>query len=398
MNINTTSVKFKIVLIGIITLLYGTFFFDGNLVNIHHIGCIIAIFGGAFLYKIKNYRLNKNEFFILSILLSLSVFVIIQCFLLNDPYLIKKIGGIWLNVLLAFFIGKVIGFRIFSSGLRWCTFINLILIFYVTYYGDITQSVVNNYQTEYFITYGIFNFPILYNSDGLEMFRCGGLFGHPNAFGLLATVGMIGLFYDNTGNKNKICYLLLYIVIFLITQSRASLLFLSIFYIIKRCLIDNKNISSVLINIILLSIIVTGCMSLATLRDDSANADITSGRTSLISEAYATYEKFDIVRQSIGVGMGEMGNFLYKETGRVIPLDNSYIVILCDMGILGGSMFLALLLIIFYRAYSVRCSKLFISFTAGLLVYSMFEDVLVIKAGSVIWMVMLFSELQTQSR
>lgn len=383
--------------LAIIILLYSSFYSYGNVIALHKFGCVITIMLVFFCCR-KKYIMHKNEFYIMLMLLFfLGFWGIMQIFVIHSISQVFRISSMLVNIITVFFLAKFIGFIRYTKILRWCMFINIVLIVWTLIMGEITQdmSTKNDFSWGWFITYRCFSFPILPDSSGLGFFRCGGIFGHPNAFGMMSAIGMTGLVYQDESSWRKYLWWVLYIISFVITESRASLLLLIIFYIIKRLFVNNKNIRDIGVNMLSICIAIIISLSLATLRDDSSNPDITSGRSYLFREAMSVYNSENFIESMIGVGVGNSNKYLYMQTNREIQVDNSYIPVLIDMGLIGSGIYFCILCLMFYAAYQTHRSNLFIAYFIGTIVYSLFENVFSLNTYSFFWLMMLFSELQS---
>ena len=132
--------------------------------------------------------------------------------------------------------------------------------------------------------------------------------------------------------------------------------------------------------------------SLSTLRDDSVNADITSGRAELLGIALSNFSSALDTTKLMGVGLGNAGTYLMSQYGFDIPIDNAYVLLLLEIGYLGTLFWMGILLFLIY--YTKKHSEMRVSewlpFFISLFIYSLFEHGLSLDLYSLHWMVFLY--------
>lgn len=367
----------------------------GDNVSGHFVSCIIitiVLLVGIFLNKIKIY--SKELVVIASLILPFYILGIVQCLAYENAQMLVRVGGAIFNVTAAYCVGVIVGFIRFTQILRWLMLANIVIMITTVLFGDVIfdVSAQSAYSGGWFISWGIFRFPVVLGSwdIGIDTFRCGGLFFHPNCFGLMATVGVIGLSYIACPLREKIFWWVIYAISFIISESRASILFVMTFYIFRN-IFSTTTIRALIVNVFFISLSIIIGYSLLTLRSgDVSNADYTSGRTELMDIVLYVYSSGLDIQKYIGIGIGNATQYLQVATGMNIPLDNSYIPLLLEQGILG--LFVWLLILACFFCYGIYVSnwKFTLPYLIGMLVYSIFEHEFSLDVYSLHWLVYFF--------
>lgn len=376
---------------------YMAFYYNGRGIDKYHIFFNIFVLGISMVYIFfKNIIIKKREIQLFLLLwLPTSCLLFVQFMYLHSLALIKTDILIVMNVSLAFIVNKVIGFPMYARLLRWMMLLNILFILFAVFAGNIMidPTLANPYGTSLFLSIFGIEMEISPGSWGYDTVRIGGLFGHPNFYGVISMIGMIGLNFSNASVKVKALWWVVYFASFLASESRASILFLFSFFILSR-IISKRTFKNILINFILLILSLIGALALANLRDDSANADITSGRTGLMEIVWNSIMTNPDIFQLFGVGIGQGKNFILRDVGLLLPIDNAYFLTALECGLIGGVFFFLIWLFTWYYIghhtklpYSIWCP-----FLVGVLLYGLFEATLSMYtySRSFHWIVFLF--------
>ena len=97
------------------------------------------------------------------------------------------------------------------------------------------------------------------------------------------------------------------------------------------------------------------------------------------------------INKILGIGIGNATEYLMVLTGMNIPLDNSYIPLLLEMGIIGGSVWILVLVGFFFYSMYMSNGKYSIPFLIGILAYSIFEHEFSMDIYSLHWLVYFLS-------
>jgi hypothetical protein len=206
--------------------------------------------------------------------------------------------------------------------------------------------------------------------------RLGGLFGHPNLYGMLAAIAMIAMAYEKgMTRRRKAFWWLIFALSFFFSASRACVLFVLVFYLVRRFLQPQRTARARAENLaLLLGALLLGA-SLLVMRNA---ADVTSGRLELWGIALSEFLQQVQAGQYFGTGMGMAADYLYGLYGMPIAVDNSYLLPLLEIGLPCFGLWLAALLACWVM--TVRQSgeplRACLPMLVGLLCYSVFENVL----------------------
>lgn len=376
---------------------YMAFYYNGRGIDKYHILLNICVLGISMIYiYLEKITVTKREIQLFFLLWLPSSFLILLQFLyLHSLTLIKTDILIAMNVLFAFIVNKVIGFPTYARLLRWMMLLNILFILFAVFAGNIMidPTLANPYGTSLFLSIFGIEMEISPGSWGYDTVRIGGLFGHPNFYGVISMIGMIGLNFSNASVKVKSLWWVVYFASFLASESRASILFLFVFFVLSRT-ISKRGFKDAFINFILLVLSLVSALFLANLRDDSANADITSGRTGLMEIVWSSIMTNPDAFQLFGVGIGQGKNFILRDVGLLLPIDNAYFLTALECGLIGGVFFFLIWLFIwFYLGHHTKlpCS-IWSPFLVGVLLYGLFEATLSMYtySRSFYWIVFLF--------
>lgn len=371
---------------------------SGFKVSGHMASCLIIVVWLIAGLCLKKIQMRKIELDILIIIILPFVLLgIVQCLYYANPEIIIRCAGVFFNVITAYAISKYIGFVKFAMMLRFLTLINIVLIVSTVCFGDVIIDLSSKgmFSSGLFISWSILKFPVFLGSwdIGVETFRCGGLFGHPNGFGLMAAVGIIGMAYENDRLEKKIFWWSVFLLSFFISESRAGFLFVMTFYLFRNLCSRKITPKSLLANVLFLFLFMILSIFLLTLRSNNqlSDVDVTSGRSELMDIVYSAYASGLDINKLLGIGIGNATEYLKVMIGMNIPLDNSYIPLLLEMGIVGGSVWILVLVGFFFYSMYMSERKYSVPFFIGMLVYSIFEHEFSMDIYSLHWLVYFLS-------
>lgn len=378
---------------------YLSFLYNGTDVGGHRlaINVFIVFIGMSYMFfspHVSKASIQENRI-ILLFLVPFTALVMIQFFLFHQVSLLKSLLVVYTNIFLAFFINRYLGFLLYAKILRCLVFFNIIFIIIVGMLGNvmIDYTVTEEYVSNLYMTWNGFSMVISPGAWGENTVRAGGLFGHPNRYGLMAAIGVIGLYYQKTLVKTKLFWWLIFFVSFIPSESRAAFLFLVVFYLTWR-IFSQRRILDVCINIFFVVSMCFAGVFLTNLRNDSVGADITSGRVDIIDSVLRSFTtSLDDVR-FWGMGLGNVKQYLYQDIGLLLPIDNGYISLLIEFGFIGCLILATVFIYIWYYAQSNSMLevKSWLPFLFAIIVYSFFESdfSLTVISVSVHWIIFLF--------
>lgn len=378
---------------------YLSFLYKG--VDVGHYRLIIntfIIFIGIVYMIISTHILRisiKETRLILLFLLPITSLTLIQFFLFHQLDLLKSLLSVFTNIFLAFLINRYLGFLTYTKILRWLVFLNIFFILAVGLLGNIMidDTVTEEYVSNLYMTWNNFSMVISPGAWGEDTVRAGGLFGHPNRYGLMAAVGVIGLYYQKSTVKTRLFWWIVFFISFIPSESRAAFLFLVTFYMTWR-FFSQRRLFDICINLFLLVSMFLVGVFLTTLRNDSVDADITSGRVDIMDSVLRSFTtSLDSVRLW-GMGLGNVQQYLYHDIGLRLPIDNGYISLFVEFGIIGCLIFSSVLIYIWYYAQKNSFYKVreWLPFLCAVVIYSLFESdlSLTVISVSIHWIIFLF--------
>ncbi len=398
MRIQLTQLNLKdLVFFFLVMLQYLMCSISGYKVSGHLMSCVVIVLllvGGLCYKKIQIGKMELNV--LIALILPFVILGIVQCLYYANPEMIIRSAGVFFNVMAAYTISKYIGFSKFAMMLRFLVLINVILVFTTVILGNVTidLSAKSMFSSGVFISWSVFRFPVFLGAwdIGIDTFRCGGLFGHPNGFGLMSAIGIIGLSYTKSNFKKKVFWWLIFSLSFFVSESRASVLLVVTFYLLKTIISGSFTYRKMFFNTLFLSLSILLGISLLTLRSDQVGeVDVTSGRDELMGIVYSSWASGLDISKLIGIGIGNATDYLKILTGMNIPLDNSYIPLLLEMGIVGGTVWMLVLVGVFLYSLHLSGWKYSMPFLIGILVYSMVEHEFSLDIYSLHWLVYFLS-------
>ena len=373
MNISLNNVL-VFLLLGI---LHITFYYHGNIVYVSNLGELLALLlflDGIFL---KKWSIDK-DYIVIFFLCILPVMIVsfIQIFYVRDFIVVKTLIHRCLFIIAAFVIVKKISFDCFTSYLRYWGGINVIVIAIVFAFGsiEILDSSIHTYGAVGMSYMGL-SFPFQISVFDEMIFRCGGLFGHPNNFGLLSAIGFIGVINSNYSYKQKLFWLMVFVISFLINESRGSVLIVGLYFLSYQLFKRKLTVKNMLINAGSCMLIASIFFSLAYLRDDTGT-DYATGRAGLLAGISQKFDTESELVQLFGVGFGNVGKYVVSKFAADIPLDDSYLYTLVELGYIGELFFLISLIIVIYYSYKRTSMEwnVWFSFLVAFGAHSLFES------------------------
>lgn len=353
------------------------FLYHGRMLNVFNGAEVLSLFLFLLIFFQNKCRLKKKDFAVLSIIsLPMLFWAIVQFYVLHDPLIFKGWGHFFTMCISAFVIVKLMGFFQFTAYLRWWCLIDLILVAVFAVFGSVEILGANKeaYGNLIVLFHGI-GFPFYLSLVDSDFIRCGGIFAHPNGLGLLSAVGMTGLVSSNLSKKKKAIWIGIFIVSFVVHESRASVLFLGVYFILYRLLQHKKSIKSKCLDLVLLFTIIIIFYSLMYLRD-TTETDITSGRSSLLAQIYQSFMGESDAVQFLGVGLGNAGHYVLHAFGSQIPFDGSYLFTLIELGYIGTFIFFVSLILVLW--YVERKTKfpvmIWLPFICAFCLHAVFES------------------------
>lgn len=317
---------------------------------------------------------------------------LIQFFVIHEPAGLKNLLKIMLNLGAALAVTKCFSWSLYTKSLRWSIPINIVLITIVILLGTISFdfTIRTAYDSGLFMDWKNFHFPIMWGSLMEEKVRIGGIFGHANAFGVVSTMGMLGLYVSKkkaTG-VSQFAWWLLFLISFFLTESRAALLNLLVFVVANNVLQSWNSIKRVVKNIVLMGGVAVTIIGVAFMRGDGNTDDITSGRSGIMDMVSDAIMNGLPITQLIGVGLGQGSLYLNQQYGFMIPVDNSYFKLLLELGGVGAIMVVGTIGFLFwrYRNTTIFPKHTYWAFVLGIVAHSLFEADFMIDFKSFIWL------------
>lgn len=279
-----------------------------------------------------------------------------------------------------FYVYKTAELNFMLKVLRYFTVINLALALIWLLLGEIQVYKSDNLFTDDALILQIGGiYQKIFGEDGFS-YRIAGFTQNPNALAIYGAFGLIGMDFSKLSKWNKVYWVIVYLALFLITQSRAALLFgMSYFivvYLLRRDIHYVKKIVS--ITAIILSLVVTN-LAIYELRNQN-DSDFSSGRLEYI---YLVWDEFisNDKAKIYGVGYGNAGEVLQTYFGgSKKTIDNSYLIPLLENGSVGFLvMYTSLLYAIYYSfiknkdKYSYEKRQRYIAFLSAWFIYSNLE-------------------------
>ena len=317
---------------------------------------------------------------------------IIQFFVIHEPAGLKSLLNVILNLGAALALTKCFSWNLYTKSLRWSIPINLALVMVVILLGTISfdSTIRTAYNSGLFMDWKNFHFPIMWGSLMEEKVRIGGIFGHANAFGVVTTMGMLGLYVnkEKASSVSQIIWWFLFLVSFFLTESRAALLNLLVFIVANNVLQSWASIKRVIKNIAIMAGVAVTVVAVAFMRSDGNTDDITSGRAGIMDMVSDAITNGLPVTQFIGVGLGQGSLYLSQQYGFMMPVDNSYFKLLLELGGVGSIMVVGTIGFLFwrYRNTTIFPKHTYWAFVLGIVAHSLFEADFMIDYLSFIWL------------
>lgn len=323
---------------------------------------------------------------------------IVQFFAIHETAGIKSLVKIALNLGAALAITKYFSWHFYTKILRCSMPLNIGVIILVLLLGTLTfdPMIRTDYDPGLAMEWKNFHLTILPGSELLveNKVRVGGIFGHANFFGIVSTMGLLGLYMgkERVGLASQFAWWFIFIISFLITESRAALLMALVFVVAYNMLQSWNSIQKVIKKIVIIGGIVGVSIAVTLMRFNENTGDITSGRAGIIDMVLNEVTNGLPLTQLLGVGLGNSILYLEQQYGFAIPVDNSYFKLLLEVGIIGTIMVLLSIGFLFwhYRHTTFVPKYVYWAFVLGLLAHSFFEaDFMLVDIKSFGWILFL---------
>lgn len=361
-------------------------------VPFHLIGqAATVIFVIALLIK-KDWTLSFNEaVFVCFLLIIPIIYWFVQVVILNKPQIIKNIITCISLVVTSYYINKTIGFYGFIKCLNVLVIISIFMAFIWIFFGELVsyQGLNNGTIVLEFLGAG----QKVYLTNG-ELFgfsiRPSGLTRNPNNFAYMAAIMIMGISFFKEKKKK---YWLVFIISILLTQSRSALVVVSVFYCLRYVLADKISHAKIFFSIGLLLFFIFINYMLLLLRDES---DLTTGRLDSTLEIYHLFMTSNVKEFICGCGFGQLGYYLPEQLGQMITTDNTYIILLCELGIIG--IIIIGLCFIVSSIVSCRKNNMSYAYLFCIMIYALFENILYENPNAISYLVFMFSAMDTEER
>lgn len=334
---------------------------------------------------------------------------IVQFFIIHETEGIKSLVKIAFNLGAALAITKYFSWDFYTKILRFSMPFNIGIIILVLLLGTLTfdPMIRTAYDPGLAMVWKNFHLTILPGSELLmeNKVRVGGIFGHANFFGIVSTMGLLGLYMskERVGVVSQFAWWVIFIISFLITESRAALLMALVFVVVYNMLQSWNSIQKIIKKISIVGGIVGIAIAVTLMRFNENTGDITSGRSGIIDMVLNEVTNGLPLTQLLGVGLGNSILYLEQQYGFVIPVDNSYFKLLLEVGLIGTGMVLLSIGFLFwrYRRTTFVPKYIYWAFALGLLAHSVFEaDFMLVDSKSFGWILFLMyaSQETTEDR
>ena len=209
--------------------------------------------------------------------------------------------------------------------------------------------------------------------------RAAGFTKNPNSLAFLAFIATTGIFLKKVSRCELILWTITLFFLFIVTQSRGTLMVLSLFILMVK-IFSTKN---TLHKLILFSTVTAGGSLIMLLMSFMRfGNDVSSGRLENWKLALGL-----INTHGFGLYFGDSYNQMFEklnsDSGFFCIIDNTYLTLLVEHGIVGTMLLLSTLVFAIYQVYKYRDLSyknieaiIFITFIIAWAVYSGFETVL----------------------
>ena len=343
---------------------------------IYRIG--LAVAACFFIYAIRKKLLTHNDIVLLVALLIIpSIWFIMEAAIAANVQIFKTAIVYSLFIISGFTLYKCCSLAYLCKILRIFVLVNLLLIPIWSINGKIEVYAPADPRLDRVRVLnwsGIYQKIIVYK-DGMQR-RFGGFTRNPNILGSLAFLGSIGLFVNKTMRSQKVLWAMTFIIALWLTQSRGTLFLLAIFAIVSALATIEKKAYRMLI---ISAMVGLGGIILALMSHLRLNDDITSGRLSHWRLALSTLDSHSVW---LGFGYNQSYGVLKKVLNVSYGIDNTYLTMLIEHGIIGALvLFACLLFAVMYAYHSAKVASkkkkaIYGAFFLAWFVYSVFETTL----------------------
>ncbi len=341
---------------------------------------------------------TKHESIILAALsiIPCAFFCVQSVALQSKANMIAGLGSV--SYLLAgYYIYKYIGLKEYCKYLFWFSVVNIVGIVVWVLFGspEIIPTPGNGRHTHIYALNFLsilqhVNYEISSFETAFLKVRFNGFTANSNALGFVGAFGMIYFSFIKMTKKRWWYSIGTYAMILLLTQSRASFLFILIYYVTRQFFQAKITISKIMQGTLIATVLVGGGWFLNSLR---GGGDITSQRLFFIETLWKLYWENDIISQLFGVGYRNLHAFLWSDSMiNWLSPDNSYFPLLLENGAIGFCiLYGSVLFSIFYAC--TRNKKGIVEgipFLFALFAYSHFENCMFLGQNSYGYLAYLF--------
>ncbi len=363
-----------------------------------YLAIILLMFGIFF----RNILIYKSELFVMAILIIMSaLFFMIQSIALNDYMIIRNSLQYYTMLLTMLFLVKTIGYKKIINLFIIFTVANVILLAVWMMLGQIEIYEYRVLPFNPHIGISFMGLSMLFSAPDNSLvdlsylhLRFSSFTENPNAFAFYAAVGFTGMFIrkDYTKREKRLCFLL-FILVMIATQSRAAGLFALTFIASYRIIKLKSDYGKILYTFISVFSIFTLVIGMSLIRDSD---EISSGRFDTWNYILDTYINGLDINILFGIGFNMLDVFLSKLSGGLhVPVDNSYIPFLLEVGVVGVvCLYSSIIICVIYLKKSGFIDDVLLAFFIAILCYSMVEKIFFLGIKSYVWMLYLFYSLQ----
>lgn len=348
-----------------------------------------------------NGKLNPtvHEIVLLAILsIPSMIFFCVQSMVLQITDCVKNGAGSILYLFAAYYIYKGIGIKKYFRYLFIFSGINILGIFIWIAFG--TPEVISTPENGRSPYSYVLNFMTIKQSINYDMTTVGSWFmkvrfcgftSNSNTIGICSAVGMLYLIFIKPSTKKMIVAWLGFVVLLLLTQSRAAFLFIMVFYITRYIMMNNLLSKKMLKLIGLIFVVFVAGLFLNSLR--YSGGDISSNRVFFMEILWKIYSENNLLNQIFGIGHKQLHAFLWTDSGiDWLSPDNTYVPLLFENGIVGfGVLSICALFTAFYSCTRRRDGiKEGLPMFLAIIAFSFFERIWFISQMSYFYLIYAF--------
>lgn len=382
----TCGIMYSSIVLMLMSFIYNNINMGKVLDQISYIILLPMLF--IFLIKNCNKIFMDDLILLAAFIIPIELILLVEFSLTDNMDLIKKAAFWGCKILVYYFLGRTVGFVKYTSILRIGSLISLLFVIMALIFGQYRTEFITNVNGLflYFMNIGVLIAPgedigiSLPTTGDLNTPRIGGLFGHPNSWGIVSAFGFCGLFYKKTTIKQYVFWIVILLLVFIMTQSRGMLLFVLMFVFIYAYTRKSRQRKYHIIKAVIPIIVIFAFYGLLFMRDTYTDANsVSAGRLELLQTAWNDYMSMDIMYQLFGIGMGERSEYLFSHHGVAMALDNSYVPLFLEIGAVGAIVWIVALglgLYLFIKKINCGDSSRWLPICGAVFVHSMVESTL----------------------